>query len=150
MVLYSRSPLTRYHGKQKSFSKNHSYLFHTNLLCSLEGANRALPTIPVRLTKRPHLFPFRTQKLSSFVPRIPGWRRPGKAGTRRILLFLLSSAVEHSAVNRRVAGSNPAGGAKKEHRDRDALFCAYKGSTLSKGGLYRWYFVPLPAPVCLI
>lgn len=38
---------------------------------------------------------------------------------------------------------------KKEHRDRDALFCAYKGSTLSKGGLYRWYFVPLPAPVCL-
>ena len=32
---------------------------------------------------------------------------------REGLLFLLSSAVEHSAVNRRVAGSNPAGGAKR-------------------------------------
>ena len=29
-------------------------------------------------------------------------------------IFLLSSAVEHSAVNRRVAGSNPAGGAKRK------------------------------------
>lgn len=30
--------------------------------------------------KRPHLFPSRTQKLSSFMPTILGWRRPGKIG----------------------------------------------------------------------
>ena len=38
---------------------------------------------------------------------------PSSLPSREGLLFLLSSAVEHSAVNRRVAGSNPAGGAKR-------------------------------------
>ena len=37
----------------------------------------------VRLTQRVHLFPFRTQKLSSVVPTILGWRRPGKIGIRQ-------------------------------------------------------------------
>ena len=37
----------------------------------------------VRLTQRVHLFPFRTQKLSSVVPKILGWRRPGKIGIRQ-------------------------------------------------------------------
>ena len=32
------------------------------------------------MTVRVHLFPFRTQKLSSRVPKILGWRRPGKIG----------------------------------------------------------------------
>ena len=30
-----------------------------------------------------HLFPFRTQKLSSHTPTILGWQRPGKIGSRR-------------------------------------------------------------------
>ena len=32
------------------------------------------------MTLRVHLFPYRTQKLSSVVPKILGWRRPGKIG----------------------------------------------------------------------
>ena len=32
---------------------------------------------------RSHLFPFRTQKLSSHTPTILGWRRPGKIGSLR-------------------------------------------------------------------
>ena len=36
------------------------------------------------MTQRSHLFPFRTQKLSSVVPKILGWRRPGKIGRRRL------------------------------------------------------------------
>src|SRR6516164_2528822 len=35
---------------------------------------------------------------------------------RRVRLFLCSSAVEHSTVNRMVAGSNPARGARKINR----------------------------------
>ena len=42
---------------------------------------------PVPMTQRFHLFPFRTQKLSSVVPKILGWRRPGKIGRRRLLFF---------------------------------------------------------------
>ena len=34
----------------------------------------------VLITLRVHLFPFRTQKLSSMVPKILGWWRPGKIG----------------------------------------------------------------------
>ena len=35
------------------------------------------------LTQRVHLFPFRTQKLSSVVPKILAWRRAGKIGKRQ-------------------------------------------------------------------
>jgi hypothetical protein len=38
---------------------------------------------PVAITERSHLFPFRTQKLSSPVLTILGWRRPGKIGRCR-------------------------------------------------------------------
>ena len=41
---------------------------------------------------RIHLFPYRTQKLSSFVPTILGGRLPGKIGNARIKLNL---RVEH-------------------------------------------------------
>ena len=41
------------------------------------------------------------------------WLETARKNKCRRILFLLSSAVEHSAVNRRVAGSNPAGGAIK-------------------------------------
>ena len=34
------------------------------------------------MTQRVHLFPFRTQKLSSVVPTILAWRRAGKIGQR--------------------------------------------------------------------
>ncbi len=40
---------------------------------------------PVSMTVRPHLFPFRTQKLSSLVPKIVGWTRPVKIGRCRLL-----------------------------------------------------------------
>gem|GEM_PF-6044734 len=83
------------------------------LLCSFEGAvNNTPSTIPVSMMERPHLFPSRTQKLSSHMPTISGWKQPGKIGLAGFI-FLLSSAVEHSAVNRRVVGSNPTGGANK-------------------------------------
>ena len=42
-------------------------------------------TIPVVITLRSHLFPFRTQKLSSVVPKILSWRRLGKIGCCRII-----------------------------------------------------------------
>ena len=40
----------------------------------------------VSMTVRSHLFPFRTQKLSSLVPKIVGWKRPVKIGRCRLLL----------------------------------------------------------------
>ena len=43
-------------------------------LCSLEGAFNNNPSpLPVDMTKRSHLFPSRTQQLSSSVPTILGW-----------------------------------------------------------------------------
>ena len=75
----------------------------------------------VFLTVRVHLFPFRTQKLSSPVPTILVWRRTGKIGQCQHKGFgvhvkpfdfaSLAQQVEHAAVNRRVVGSNPTGGA---------------------------------------
>jgi hypothetical protein len=38
---------------------------------------------------------------------------PDPPDKRQHKIFLLSSAVEHSAVNRRVVGSNPTGGARE-------------------------------------
>ena len=35
------------------------------------------------ITARVHPFPSRTRKLSSFVPKILGWKRPGKIGVRQ-------------------------------------------------------------------
>ena len=39
----------------------------------------------VSMTVRFHLFPFRTQKLSSLVPKIVRWKRRVKIGSRRLL-----------------------------------------------------------------
>ena len=36
------------------------------------------------MTVRSHLFPFRTQKLSSLVPKIVSWKRLVKIGSRRL------------------------------------------------------------------
>ena len=68
-------------------------------------------TIAVTIALRSHLFSFRTQKLSSIALKVLGWTRPGRIGSCRISLFLVSSAVEQSAVNRWVASSNLARGA---------------------------------------
>ena len=38
----------------------------------------------VSMTVRFHLFPFRTQKLSSLVPKIVRWKRRVKIGSRRL------------------------------------------------------------------
>ena len=58
----------------------------------------------VSMTVRFHLFPFRTQKLSSLVPKIVRWKRRVKIGSRRLEqktlqkkfwgVFLLQSASE--------------------------------------------------------
>ena len=45
---------------------------------------------------------------------ILGGRLPGKVGRRRILYSSLAQSVERMTVNHDVAGSSPAGGAKKK------------------------------------
>ena len=73
----------------------------------------------VFMAKRFHLFPFRTQQLSSFAPTILGLLDLGKlvnADTRAYEIYALryssiAQSVEHAAVNRRVVGSSPTGGA---------------------------------------
>ena len=57
----------------------------------------------VLIVARSHLFPFRTQKLSSFTSKILGWRRPGKidnAATKlkrhQCVLFRISTPSLHT------------------------------------------------------
>ena len=77
------------------------------------------------MAEKKHLFPSRTQKLSSQTPKVLGWGRPGRIGSCRILFLKralekelayasLAQLVEHSAVNRSVVGSSPTRGARKE------------------------------------
>ena len=79
-------------------------------------------TQSVLIAVRVHPFPSRTRQLSSLAPKILGWRRPGKIGsadikgsgldrTRPFQYSSLAQLVEHAAVNRRVVGSSPTGGA---------------------------------------
>ena len=80
----------------------------------------------VFLTVRVHLFPFRTQKLSSPVPKILVWRRTGKIGQcqrkrncaamHSFVYASLAQSVEHAAVNRRVVCSSQTGGARRSGR----------------------------------
>ena len=53
----------------------------------------------VIIAKRIHLFPFRTQKLSSLAAMVLGGRPPGRVAHSHVM-FQGSSTVEHSAVNR--------------------------------------------------
>ena len=91
----------------------------------------------VILTQRVHPFPFRTRKLSSAVPKILIWRRIGKIGHCRHIIretFIcfpcifstlyssLAQSVEHLTVNQVVAGSSPAGGAKKKASRKTCFF----------------------------
>ena len=68
-----------------------------------------------------HLFPFRTQKLSSHVSKILGWSRPGKIEQCRhkgvelstpLSYSSIAQSVERMTVNHDVTGSSPVGGAK--------------------------------------
>ena len=76
----------------------------------------------VLIRARVHPFPFRTRKLSSLLPKILVWRRTGKIGSANTKGLVcpdqilsdssIAQSVEHAAVNRRVVGSSPTGGAK--------------------------------------
>ncbi len=70
-------------------------------------------TCPVAMAERPHLFPCRTQQLSSPAPMVVGLtsRESRTPPGNFIVLFHSSSVVELSAVNRSVVGSNPTCGA---------------------------------------
>ena len=70
---------------------------------------------------RTHLFPYRTQKLSSIASMVLGGWPPGRVERCRIIsfhLYLIYSSIaqlaEHLTVNQRVTGSSPVGRAKNE------------------------------------
>ena len=90
--------------------------------------------------QRVHLFPFRTQKLSSAMVKILVWRRTGKitqcqhltAKSSDLAVSLYSSlaqSVEHLTVNQGVTGSSPVGGAifvvRKSYNTQKAQDIAY-------------------------
>ena len=94
---------------------------------------------PVSMTVRFHLFPFRTQKLSSLVPKIVGWRRPVKIGRCRLLykaasgpslgpgpefaLYApLAQLVEQLTLNQWVLGSSPRWCTRKSLTENVGLF----------------------------
>ena len=75
------------------------------------------------ITVRVHPFPSRTRKLSSLVPTILGWKRPGTIGRRQHKYSSIAQPVEHATVNRRVVGSSPTWGAMlRSIRKTDASF----------------------------
>ena len=65
----------------------------------------------VTMARRSHLFPCRTQKLSSLAPMVVGLTFRKSRTLPGIVLIHSSSVVELSAVNRSVVGSNPTCGA---------------------------------------
>ena len=58
-----------------------------------------------------HLFPFRTQKLSTPAPNVLNWKRFGSLGRRRFVHSSVAQSVEHLTVNQGVTGSSPVRGA---------------------------------------
>ena len=104
-------------------------------------------TKSVLIAVRVHPFPSRTRQLSSLAPKILGWQRPGKIGsadtkkrsgldrTRPLLYSSLAQSVEHAAVNRRVVGSSPTGGA-------NLSVCRHFGDGIRKSDKMRpsWAF----------
>ena len=69
------------------------------------SANRHTKKL-VLIAVRVHLFPYRTQKLSSLALKILGGQLPGKI-SRRQHFASIAQSVEHAAVNRGVTGSSP-------------------------------------------
>ena len=73
------------------------------------------------MTPRFHLFPFRTQKLSLVVPKILGWRRPGKIGRCRLFSLITarwSSGQDGGLSRRKREFDSPTGHQKKGRRNR--------------------------------
>ena len=64
---------------------------------------------PVTIARRSHLFPSRTQKLSSLAPMILGGKLPGKVGRCRFLLRLHGQAVKTPPFHGGNSGSIPDG-----------------------------------------
>ena len=88
----------------------------------------------VLMTVRVHLFPSRTQQLSSLVPTILGWKRPGKIGRRQHKLVFaivkatycsLAQSVERMTVNHDVVSSSLTGAATKNTTHRVVFFCGF-------------------------
>ena len=91
-----------------------------------------------------HLFPFRTQKLSSFTSTILGGWPPGKIdnadikeeSTDTCAFFTYSSlaqSVERVTVNHDAVGSSPTGGAiKKSHHQVAFFYCTCTNNTVIK------------------
>ena len=74
----------------------------------------------VLMTVRVHPFPSRTRQLSSLVPTILGWKRPGKIGRRqhkktfatvKVVYCSLAQSVERMTVNHDVVSSSLTGAA---------------------------------------
>ena len=57
------------------------------------------------MTVRFHLFPFRTQKLSSLVPKIVSWKRLVKIGSRRLDQNALREILERFLFCHAVRGA---------------------------------------------
>ena len=85
--LQIRRMLRTFFGGRRCDARHHSRssLTHSFLvpLFSSQGLVKASPNELVLMTVRVHLFPSRTQQLSSLVPTILGWKRPGKIGRRQ-------------------------------------------------------------------
>ena len=94
---------------------------------------------PVMMARRNHLYPCRTQKLSSLASMILGGRLPGKVERCRFKITLkitvtplslvfktkyssIAQLAEHAAVNRRVVRSSRTRGA---NRKRYAYACRF-------------------------
>ena len=92
-------------------------------LFSFEGADlqKKREKNPVVMALRIHLFPYRTQKLSSIASMVLGGWLPGRVERCRIISFFtnkyssiekryssIAQLAEHLTVNQRVAGSSPA------------------------------------------
>ena len=69
---------------------------------------------PVTIARRSHLFPSRTQKLSSLAPMILGGKLPGKVGRCRFLLRLHGQAVKTPPFHGGNSGSIPDGVTRNE------------------------------------
>ena len=122
---------------------------------------------PVSMTVRFHLFPFRTQKLSSLVPKIVGWRRPVKIGRCRLLykaasgpslgpgpefaLYApLAQLVEQLTLNQWVLGSSPRWCTKRASNARCRLFssCCHclsqrKWADAGRVSLFSFAYIPV-------
>ena len=82
---------TRWHKEwhSKMAIKNDKIEWHSKMTQKKRPLCSVTIKFPVAITERIHLFPSRTQKLSSRVPMILGWRRLGKVGRCRIYMKAL-------------------------------------------------------------